>query len=77
MMEEDVKKAKAKEAWHRWYERNKEKDKERVLAYAKTENGRKAHRDATNKYRRKNRERINELERLRYQKKKQMKDEQG
>ena len=77
MMEEDVKKAKAKEAWRRWYERNKQKDKERVLAYAKTENGRKVHRDATNKYRRKNRERINELERLRYQKKKQMKDAQG
>lgn len=76
-MEEDVKKAKAKEAWRRWYERNKQKDKERVLAYAKTENGRKVHRDATNKYRRKNRERINELERLRYQKKKQMKDAQG
>lgn len=76
-MEEDIKKAKAKEAWRRWYERNKQKDKERVLAYAKTENGRKVHRDATNKYRRKNKERVNELERLRYQKKKQMKDEQG
>lgn len=76
-MEEDIKKSKAKEAWRRWYERNKQKDKERVLAYAKTENGRKSHRDATNKYRRKNRERVNELERLRYQKKKQMKDEQG
>ena len=76
-MEENVKKAKAREAWHRWYERNKEKDKERVLAYAKTENGRKAHRDATNKYRRKNKKKINEHERLRYHKKKQMKNEQG
>lgn len=76
-MEEDIKKAKAKEAWRRWYECNKEKEKARVLAYAKTENGRKVHRDATNKYRRKNRERVNELRRLRYQKKKQMKDEQG
>ena len=76
-MEEDIKKAKAKEAWRRWYERNKQKEKERVLAYAKTENGRKVHRDATNKYRRKNKERVNELRRLRYQKKKQMKDEQG
>lgn len=70
-MEEDIRKAKAKEAWHRWYERNKEKEKERVLAYTKTENGRKSHRDATNKYRRKNREKINEQQRLRYQKKKE------
>lgn len=76
-MEEDIKKAKAKEAWHKWYESNKEKEKERVLAYAKTENGRKVHRDATNKYRRKNRERVNELRRLRYQNKKQIKDKQG
>lgn len=68
-MEEEVKKAKAKESWLRWYERNKEKEKERVLAYAKTEQGRKVHNDATNKYRRKNRERVNELRRLRYQKK--------
>lgn len=75
-MEEDVKKAKAKEAWHRWYECNKEKEKKRVLAYAKTENGRKAHRDATNKYRRKNKERVNELQRLRYKKKKAKENEQ-
>ena len=76
-MEEDVKKAKAKEAWLRWYEHNKETEKKRVLAYAKTENGRKVHRDATNKYRRKNKERINELRRLRYKKEKTNENEQG
>jgi hypothetical protein len=74
---EEEKRIKAREAWRNWYECNKKKEKERVLAYAKTENGRKVHRDATNKYRRKNKERVNELRRLRYQKKKQMKDEQG
>ena len=70
MMEEE-KRIKAREAWRKWYECHKEENKERTYNYRKTEKGKKSHNASINKYRQKNRERVNELARLRYKKKKQ------